>query len=97
MELLIIIGLVIFVVWLIPTLHNIRRRDQDKTDKKIAFAKWANEQQDPHIVSMVQNLLREKRFKTWEEAAKYVEQTLNKPSPEPHTNVHANDKEGIPS
>lgn len=54
-------------------------------------------QQNPHIVSMVQDLLREKRFKTWEEAAKYVEQTLNKPSPEPHKNVHANDKEGTPS
>jgi hypothetical protein len=39
---------------------------------------------------MVQDLLREKRFKTWEEAAKYVEQT-------PHTNIHANDKEGTPS
>ena len=87
MELVIIIGLVILVIWLIPTLHKIRRRE-------IAFSKWANEQQDPHIVSMVQNLLREKRFKTWEEAAKYVEQT---PSPESHTNVHANDKEGTPS
>ena len=90
MEVFIIIGLVIFVIWLIPTLHKIRRRE-------IAFAKWANEQQDPHIVSMVQNLLREKRFKSWEEAAKYAEQTLNKPSPEPRTNVHANDKEETPS
>ena len=97
MELVVIIGLIIFVIWLIPTLHNIRRRDQDKTDKKIAFAKWANEQRDPHIVSMVQNLLREKRFKTWEEAAKYIEQTLGKPSPEAHTTVHADDKERKPS
>ena len=90
MELVVIIGLIIFVIWLIPTLHKIRRRE-------ITFSKWASEQQDPQVVSMVQNLLREKRFKTWEEAAKYVEQTLNKPSPEPHTNVHANDKEGTPS
>ncbi|HEY6263109.1 MAG TPA: hypothetical protein VIW47_16040 [Nitrospiraceae bacterium] len=90
MELVIIIGFVILAVWLIPTLHKIRRRDQEETDKKIAFAKWVNEQQDPHMVSMVQDLLREKRFKTWEEAAKYVEQT-------PHTNIHANDKEGTPS
>ena len=97
MELIIIIGFVILVVWLIPTLHKIRRRDQEETDQRIAFAKWANEQQDPHIVSMVQNLLREKRFKTWEEAAKHVEQTLNKPSPASHTNVHVNDKEGTPS
>jgi len=97
MELVIIIGLIVFVIWLIPTLHKIRRRDQEETDKKIAFAKWANEQQDPHIVSMVQNLLGEKRFKTWEEAAKYVEQTLNKPSPEPQTIVKVNDKEGTPS
>ena len=93
---LVFLGLVIFVVLLFSTLHKVRRRDQEKTDQKLVFAKWANEQQDPHIVSMVQNLLREKRFKTWEEAAKYVEQTLNKPSPEPHTNVHANDKEGTP-
>lgn len=97
MELIIIIGFVILAVWLIPTLHKIRRRDQEETDQRIAFAKWANEQQDPHIVSMVQNLLREKRFKTWEEAAKHVEQTLNKPSSDPHTNVHVNDKEGTPS
>lgn len=96
MELL-FLGLVIFVIWLFSTLHKIRRRDQEKTDKKVAFAKWANEQQDPHIVSTVENLLREKRFKTWEEAAKYVEQGPNKPSPEPHTTVHANDKEGTPS
>jgi len=48
-------------------------------------------------VSMVQNLLREKRFKTWEEAAKYIEQTLGKPSPEAHTTVHADDKERKPS
>jgi phage gp46-like protein len=97
MELVIIIGLFSFVVWLVPTLHNIRRRDQEQMDKKIAFAKWANEQQDPHIVSMVQNLLREKRFKTWEEAAKYAEQTLNAPLPESRSNVHANDKEGTPT
>ena len=97
MELAIIIGFVILAVWLIPTLHKIRRRDQEETDKTIAFAKWVNEQQDPHIVSMVQNLLREKRFKTWEEAVKYVEQALNKLPPEPHTNVDANDKEGTPS
>ena len=94
---LIFLGLVIFVVLLFSTLHKVRRRDQEKTDQKHAFAKWANEQQDPDIVSMVQNLLREKRFMTWEEAAKYVEQTRNKPSLEPHTNVHANDKEGTPS
>jgi hypothetical protein len=97
MELVIIIGLVSFVVWLVPTLHKIRRRDQEKTDKKIAFAKWASEQQDPRIVSMVQSLMREKRFKTWEEAAKYAEQTLNTPSPESPPNVRANDTEGTPS
>lgn len=90
MELVVIIGLIIFVIWLIPTLHKIRRRE-------ITFSKWASEQQDPQVVSTVQNLLREKRFKTWEEAAKYVEQTLSKPSPEAHTNVHADDKEGKPS
>ena len=91
------IGIAIFLIWLVPTLHKIRRRDQDETDKKIAFAKWANEQHDPHIVSMVQNLMREKRFKTWEEAATYAEQTLKTPSPEPRSNSRANDSEGTPS
>ena len=94
---IIYIGVGIFLVWLVRTLHKIRVRDQEETDTKIAFAKWAKEQHDPRIVSMVQNFMSEGRFKTWEEAAKYVEQTLNKPSPEPHTNVHANDKEGTPS
>ena len=91
------IGLAIFLIWLVPTLHKIRRRDQEETDKKIAFAKWANEQQDPNIVSMVQKLMREKRFKTWEEAARHAEQTLKTPSPEPRSNSQANDTEGTPS
>jgi hypothetical protein len=46
---------------------------------------------------MVQNLMREGRFKTWEEAAKYAEQTLNTPSQEAPSISHANDKEGTPS
>lgn len=91
---IIFLGIVVFAIWLFATLHKIRRRDQERTDKQIAFAKWANEQQDPHLLSRVQDLLREKRFTTWEEAAKYAEQTVNKPSSEP---VHANDKAGTPS
>lgn len=87
----------IFLVWLVRTLHKIRLRDQEEADKKIAFAKWAKEQHDPHIVSMVQNFMSEGRFKTWEEAAKYAERTLNTPSPEPRLNSRANDKEGTPS
>jgi hypothetical protein len=93
----IFLGIVVFVIWLFATLHKIRRRDQEKTDKKIAFAKWANEQQDPRIVSMVQNLMREKRFATWEEAAKHAEQTLNTPAPDPRSSVHPNEREGTPS
>ena len=57
----------IFLVWLVLTLHKIRRREQEEEDKKIAFAKWAKEQHDPQIVSIVQNLMSEGRFKTWEE------------------------------
>ena len=94
---LIYIGVVIFLVWLVRTLHKIRVRDQEEADKKIAFAKWAKEQHDPHIVPMVQNFMREGRFKTWEEAAMYAERALNTPSPEPRSNSHANDKEGTPS
>jgi hypothetical protein len=88
------IGLGIFLVWLVRTLHNIRRRDQEESDKKNAFAKWAQEQHDPNIVSMVQSLMSEGRFKTWEEAAIYAEQTINTPSPEPRP---ANDTEGTRS
>ena len=95
---IIYIGVGIFLVWLVRTLHKIRVRDQEEADKKIAFAKWAKEQHDPHIVSMVQNCMTEGRFKTWEEAAIYAERALNTPSPEPSsTNSHANDKEGTPS
>lgn len=94
---LIYIGVGIFLVWLVRTLHNIRVRDQEETDKKIAFAKWAKEQHDPHIVSMVQNLMSEGRFKTWEEAAIYAEQTLNPQSPKPPSNSHVKDTEGTPS
>lgn len=91
------IGLGIFLVWLVRTMHKIQRREQEEEDKKIAFAKWAKEQHDPHLVSMVQNFMSEGRFKTWEEAATYAEQALNTPSPEPPSNSHANDKEGTPS
>jgi hypothetical protein len=92
MEILyILIG--IFLVWLVRTLHNIRVRDQEEASKKIAFDKWAKEQQDPHIVSMVQNLMREGRFKTWEEAVTHAEGTLNRPSPKPSSDSQANDKE----
>jgi hypothetical protein len=94
---IIYIGVGIFLVWLVRTLHKIRCRDQEEADNKIAFAKWAKEQHDPHIVSMVQNLMSEGRFKTWEEAATFAEQALNTPSPEPSSNSHANDKEGTPS
>jgi hypothetical protein len=91
------IGLGIFLVWLVRTLHKIQRREQEEENKKIAFAKWAKEQHDPHIVSMVQNFMSEGRFKTWEEAAIFAEQALNTPSTEPRLNSHANDKEGTPS
>ena len=91
---LIYIGVGIFLVWLVRTLHKIRGRDQEEADKKIAFAKWAKEQHDPHIVSMVQNFMSEGRFQTWEEAATYAERVLNTPSPEPRSNSHANDTEG---
>ncbi len=91
------IGLGIFLVWLVRTLHKNRVRDQQEADKKIAFDKWAKEQHDPHIVSMVQNFMNEGRFKTWEEAAIYAERALNTPSPEPRSNSHANDAQGTPS
>lgn len=94
---LIYIGVGIFLVWLVRTLHKIRVRDQEEADKKIAFAKWAKEQHHPDIVSMVQNLLKEGRFKTWEEATIYAEQVLNTPSPESPSTSHANDAEGKPS
>src|SRR5437016_13816483 len=41
---IIYIGLGIFLVWLVRTLHKIRSRDQEEEDKKITFAKWAKEQ-----------------------------------------------------
>jgi len=91
----IVIG--IFLFWLVRTLHKIRAREQEEADKKIAFAKWAKEQHDPHIVSMVQNFMSEGRFKTWEEAAIYAEQALNTPPREPRSTSHANDTEGTPS
>jgi hypothetical protein len=94
---LIYIGVGIFMVWLVRTLHKIRVRDQEEADKKIAFVKWSQEQHDQHIVSMVQNFMSEGRFKTWEEAAIYAEQTLNPPSPEPPSNSHAKDTGGTPS
>ena len=87
----------IFLVLLVRTLHKIRVRDQEEEDKKIAFAKWAKEQHDPQIVSIVQSFMNEGRFKTWEEAAIYAERTLNTPSPESRSNSHANDTEGAPS
>ena len=94
---IIYIGVGIFLVWLVRTLHKIRVRDQEETDTKIAFAKWAKEQHDPQIVSMVQNFMSEGRFKTWEEAATYAERALNTTSPEPRSTSHANDTEGTPS
>ena len=94
---LIYIGIGIFLVWLVRTLHKIRSRDQEEAEKKIAFAKWTKEQRDPHIVSMVQNFMSEGRFKTWEEAASYAEQTVNLPASEPRSTSHANDTEGTPS
>ena len=90
---IIYIGVGIFLVWLVRTLHKIRCRDQEEADKKIAFAKWAKEQHDPHIVSMVQNFMREGRFKTWEEAVTHAERTLNRSSPKPPSDSQANDKE----
>ena len=90
---IIYLGVGIFLVWLVRTLHKIRVRDQEETDQKIAFAKWANAQHDPHIVSSVQNLMREGRFKTWEEAPSYAEQTLTTPSADPR----GNDTQGTPS
>lgn len=89
------IAIGIFLIWLVRTLHNIRIRDQEESSKKNAFDKWAKEQQDPHIVSMVQNFMREGRFKTWEEAVAHAEQTLNRPSPKPPSDSQANDKEEI--
>ena len=94
---IIFIGVVIFVIWLGRTLHNVRVRDQEETDKKNAFATWAKEQRDPHLVSMVQNLMSEGRFKTWEEAARYAEQALKTASQEPSSNSPANDRQGTPS
>ena len=91
---IIYIGVGIFLVWLVRTLHKSRCRDQEEADKKIAFAKWAKEQHDPHIVSMVQNFMREGRFKTLEEAALYAERVLNTPSSEPRSSSHANDTQG---
>ena len=89
---IIYIGVGIFLVWLVRTLHKIRVRDQEETDTKIAFAKWAKEQHDPRIVSMVQNFMSEGRFKTWEEAVTHAEQTLNRTSPKPPSDSQANDK-----
>jgi hypothetical protein len=57
---IIYIGVGIYLVWLVRTLHKIRCRDQEEADKKIAFAKWAKEQHDPRIVSMVQNFMSER-------------------------------------
>jgi hypothetical protein len=94
---IIYIGVGIFLVWLVRTLHKSRCRDQEEADKKIAFAKWAKDQHNPHIVSTVQNLMREGRFQTWEEAASFAEQALITPSPEPRATSHANDTEGTPS
>jgi hypothetical protein len=69
------IGIVIILVWLGRTLHNIRARDQEEADKKIAIATWAKEQRDPHLVSLVQNLMSEGRFTTLEEAALHAFRT----------------------
>jgi hypothetical protein len=46
---------------------------------------------------MVQNLISEERFKTWEEAALYAEQALNTASTEPRSNSPGNDTQGTPS
>jgi hypothetical protein len=94
---IIYIAVGIFLVWLVRTLHKIRSRDQEEAEKKIAFAKWTKEQRDPHIVSMAQNFMSEGRFKTWEEAASYAEQTVNTPSSEPRSTSRDNDTEGTPS
>jgi hypothetical protein len=88
---LVYIAIVVILIWLGRTLHNIRGRDQEEADKKVAFVKWAKEQRDPQIVSTVQNLMREGRFKTWEEAVIYAEQTVNTPSTEPRSDSRAND------
>ncbi|MEO5865056.1 MAG: hypothetical protein ABIQ79_08485 [Nitrospiraceae bacterium] len=96
MEIIFII-VVIFLILIGRTLHETRVRDQEEADKKVAFAKWAKEQRDPHLVSMVENLMSEERFKTWEEAALYAEQALNTASPEPRSNSPANDTQGTPS
>lgn len=94
---LIYIGVGILLFWLIRTLHKIRVRDQEEADKKIAFAKWAKEQHNPQIVSMVQNFMSEGRFKTLDEAVIYAERALNTPAPELPSDSHANDKKGTPS
>ena len=94
---LIYIGIGILMFLLIRALHKIRVRDQEESDKKNAFAKWAKEQQDPQLVSMVQNLLSEGRFKTWEEAVRYAEGTLSKPSPEARSHRSTSDTEGTAS
>ena len=86
-----IIYIAIILIWLGRTLHNIRGRDQEEADKKMAFAMWAKEQRNPHLVSMVQNLMSEGRFETLEEAVLYAEQALNTSSPEPRSSSHAND------
>ena len=91
---LIFIGVVILLIWLVRALHKIRRREQEESDRRIAFAKWAKEQHHPDIVSMVQNFMKEGRFKTWEEAAIHAEQVLNPPSPGNPLDSHANDAEG---
>ena len=93
---LIYIGVGILLFWLIRTLHKIRVRDQEEADKKIAFAKWAKEQHNPQIVSMVQNFMSEGRFKTLDEAVIYAERALNTPSAEFPSDSHANDKKGMP-
>ncbi len=94
---LIYIGIGILVFLLIRALHKIRVRDQEESDKKIAFGKWAKEQKDPQLVSMVRHLMSEGRFKTWEEAVRYAEGTLGTPSPEARSHRQANDTEGTAS
>ena len=88
---IIFVGIIIILVWLGRNLHNIRARDQEEANKKIAFAMWAKEQRDPRLVSLVQSLMNEGRFTTLEEAALHAEQTLNASSPEPRSSRHAND------